>query len=134
MVEGPAAPPPGGAFRQRTSGEDFPEQRLARLAAEEYVLPRGVLVAVAGRYRDALDAERHRLVKEVRDLGRVLAAEQRAVGGHTEAARARQADGGDRLVVYALLTHRLVVAFAVAIQVDGESQVARRAVFVDVLG
>jgi hypothetical protein len=62
-----------------------------------------------------------------------MAVEQRAIDGDAKALGARQLDGGHRLVEHTLEAHRLVVALAVAIQVDGEGQVWRGLILVDVL-
>src|SRR5256886_15388847 len=89
-IEGPAAGAAAAAF------EDLAEQPLARAASQENVLPRSMLIAVAGRDRDSFDAERHRRIEEVRHLVRGGAAEERAIECHAKAPAAREADCRDR--------------------------------------
>ena len=69
MIECPAA-------RIRPSAaalEDLAEQSLAGTARQEHVLSRCVVIAVAGGDHDALDAERHCLIEEIRHVVRILA-------------------------------------------------------------
>src|SRR2546430_17197360 len=108
-IEGPAAGAAAAAF------EDLAEQPLARAAAQEHILPRSMLIAVAGRDRDSLDAERHRRIEELRHFVRVGAAEERAVDGHAKTPAAREADCRDRLVEYPLLAHRPIVTLPIAV-------------------
>src|SRR6185437_8711018 len=86
--------------------EYLAEQALAGAAPEEDILPRRVVVAVAGRDGDAFDTERHRLIEEGRHVVGILAAEERAVDGDPEAFGARELDRRDRFVEHALLTDR----------------------------
>src|SRR2546429_1294058 len=108
----------------------FPYTTLFR--SEEHVLAGRMGVAVAGRNRDALDPEPHRRIEELSHLVRIRAVEQRAVDGDAKAPGARELDGRDRLVENPFLTHGLVVALAVAVQVDREGEIGRRPVVVDV--
>src|SRR5205085_3737551 len=89
-------------------------------------------VAVAGGNRDALDPEPHGRIEELRHLVRVRAVEQRAVDGDAKAPGTSQLDGRDRFVEDPFLTHGLVVALAVAVQVDREGEIGRGPVVVDV--
>src|SRR5262249_49811339 len=95
--------------------EDLAEQTLARVAAQEDILARRVLIAVTRRDGDALDAQCHRLIEESGHLIGILAREERAVDGDAETLLARQANRGDRLVKHAFLANRLVMTLAVAI-------------------
>src|SRR5207237_9325478 len=100
------------------SPEGLAEQPLASATPEEHVLAGRMGVAVAGGNRDALDPEPHRRIEELSHLVRVSAVEQRAVDGDAKAPGARELDGRDRFVGHPFLTHGLVVALAVAVQVD----------------
>src|SRR5262249_61449293 len=84
MVEAPAHPRATfrGAFAPPAL-EDLAEQPLARTAAQEHVLARRVVIAVARRDCDPFDTERHCLVEERRYLIRVFPAEERAGDGRT---------------------------------------------------
>src|ERR1700733_6108123 len=119
MIEGPGAAP----IAKAAALEDFTEQALAGTSPQEHILARRVLVAEARRYGDAFDTQLHRIIEELRHLIRVLAAEQRAVDRDAKALRARQADGGHRLLVDAFQAYRLIVALLIAIQVDRKCQV-----------
>jgi len=130
MIEGPAGA--GGAAA--TAFEDLAEQALARAAPQENVLPRSMLIAVAGRDRDAFDAELHRRIEECSHFVRIRAAEERAVDGHSKALAARELDCRDCLVEHPLLAHRLIVMFPIAVQMDREREIARRTIFIDMLG
>src|SRR5262249_49333087 len=113
VVEGPAGAT--GLVALAATLEDLAEQPLARAAAEEHVLPRSMVIAVAGRDGDALDTERHGLIEEGRDVVRILATEERAVDGDAEAFTARQLDSRHRLVEHTFLANRLVVPLAAAV-------------------
>src|SRR5271156_3218838 len=128
MIEGP-----GLARRAPAALEDLAKELFARMPPQEYVLPRRMVIAVAGRDRDALDAEAHHGVEEIGHPIRVLAVEQRAIDGDAKALAARELDGGDGLVVNALLAHGLVVPLPIAVQVNRERQVWGRLVLIDVL-
>src|SRR5580658_283279 len=122
MIEGPAS---GGTRGSRGAAalEDLAEQPLARAACQKHVLARRVVIAVAGRYGDSFDSERHRLVEEFSHMIRILAAEQGAVDGDAEAPGTCQADGHHRLVIHTFLAYRLVMTLPVAVQMDREGQI-----------
>src|SRR6185312_2997198 len=128
LVERPARTP------LAATPENLAEELFARAASEEDVLSRRVLIAVAGGDRDPLDAERLCHVEEVGDLLRLLVLKQGAVDGAAEALGTRELDRRDRLVEHPLLTDRLVVPLAVAVEVHGEREIGRGLVLVDVLG
>ena len=92
-----------------------------------------MVVAVARRDGDPLDTEFHRFVEELGDLIRILTREQGAIDGDAESLAARKPDRRDGLVEHALLTDRLIVAALVAIEMDGECQIRRRLILIDVL-
>src|SRR6202012_5597680 len=92
VIESPAGA--RAAFLAATL-EDFTEQPLARAAAEENILPRGVVIAESRGNHDAFDAERHGLVEERGDVVRIFPAEQRAVDRNAEAFAARKLDRGN---------------------------------------
>src|SRR5580700_5115671 len=129
MIEGPGAL----AITLLLALEHFAEQALARAATQEYILARRMLVAEARRHGDPLDTELHRRIEKLRDFIRILTTEQSAVDGDPEALGARQPDGRDGLLVHTLQAHRFVVPLLVAVQVNGERQVLRRLVLIDML-
>src|SRR5690606_23528604 len=75
LIEMPLARPRPSAL------EDLAEELLRLPPAEEDVLPRRVVVAVARRNHHALDSETHRVIEEIGDVVRILAGVQRAVRG-----------------------------------------------------
>ena len=113
--------------------EDRAEQLLRLAAAQEHVLARRVLVAVARRHHDALDAERVREVEEIRHVLRILARIQRAVRRDAEPTRARSLDRGHGSIERAVAAHGSVVTILVAVQVHRERQVRRRRVLIELL-
>src|SRR5579872_3768198 len=133
VIEGPAA---GRAPRTLGAAafEDFAEQALAGAASEEDILPRGMMIAVARRDHDALDPESHRLIEERRDVIRILSAEERAVDRDPEAFAAGETNCSDCLVEHPFLADGLVMPLTAAVQMDGESQIRRGRVLVDVPG
>src|SRR5215469_4455612 len=113
--------PVGLAVRQ-----DGPEQTPHARASEEAVLVRSLLVAVARRENDALDAHVHDFVKEAADAVRIRAVEEGRVRRHAEAAPDRFLDALDRYVVSAFAADAEVVVLALAVEVDREREVLRR--------
>ena len=113
--------------------EDVAEQLLRVAPAEEHVLARRVLIAVARRHHHAFDAERHREVEKIGDVLGIFARIERAVRRNAEAAFPRGLDRGDGLVERAFAADRFVVPFAIAVQVNREGQIRRRFVLVDLL-
>src|SRR6185312_6003838 len=67
------------------AGEDVAEQLLGFIAIEEVLLVRRALIGIAGRNRDAVDADGSGLVEESGDLVRLGVIEQRAVDVDPEA-------------------------------------------------
>ena len=139
---------PGGAFILAVAHQEFEEQgrhiELPRLlairedraehaadagAAEEAVLVRRFLVAVAGRKHDAFDAHRHNVVKESANVVGIGAIEECGVGGDTESALDGFLDAFDGDVVSTFAADREVVMFAIAVEMDGEGEVLRRREF-----
>src|ERR1700736_1573378 len=129
MIERPA-----GAGGPTPLPEDIAEQLLAGPASEKHILFRSMVITVSRGDRDALDAELHGRIKELRDALGILADEQRAVDGHSKALAAREADCRYRLVEDTLLAHRLIMTRAIPVQVNGKCQIWRRLVLVNVPG
>ncbi len=119
--------------RPRAPRQDVAEQLLGFLPAEEVRLVRGALIGVAGRGHDAIDAERHGVVEEFRGALGVGAVEQGAVDGKAEAARLGGLDGFHGAIEHALLVHRRVVRFAVAVEVDVPAEIGVGFVLVELL-
>src|SRR6185503_3025140 len=113
--------------------EDLAKQLLRLAASEEHVLPRRVLIAVAGRHHDALDAERVREVEEIRYVLGVLAGVERAVRRDAEAPLARGLDRRHGPVERAVAAHRRVMPVAIAVEMDRERQIGRRLVLIELL-
>src|SRR5581483_8445703 len=102
------------------------EQVVGARLEQEVLLVRRLRVAVAGGDHHPLDAQVHHLVEELAHPQRGGAVEERAVGGHPEAALHGLADGRHRLVVDAVPADRFVVLFPQAVHVDAEREVLRR--------
>src|SRR5271165_1864777 len=94
---------PGDAGGAAAEAENAAEQLLARIARQEHVLLRRMVIAVPGRHRDAFDAEPGRRVEKIGHVRRFLAVEQGAIDGHAKALGLGQFDGGYRLVEDTLL-------------------------------
>jgi hypothetical protein len=73
-------------------------------------------------------------VEEFGHVLRILAVEQGAIDGDAESLGLGQLDRRHGLVEDSFLAHRFVVALAVAVQMNRESQIGRRLIFVDVPG
>ena len=91
------------------------------------------LIGIAGRHRDAIDAERRHVVEERGRPLRVGIVEQRGVDRDAETLGLGQPDGRDGLVVDAGTADRLVVHLPVAIEVDGPVEIGVRLVVADLL-
>src|SRR5581483_9767893 len=79
--------------------EKISEKLLARVALNEKILARRVLVAEARRNRHSLDPERGYVVEKLRDLLRRFTLKQRAVDRHSKVARKRLPNSFHRLLV-----------------------------------
>src|SRR5690606_24692567 len=113
--------------------EDLAEQLLRLPAAEEHVLPRRVIVAVARRDHHAFDPEAHRVIEEIRDIVRILARIERAVRRDPAAALARELDRAHGFIERARTANGLVMPVAVTVEMDRPREVRRRLVVVDLL-
>ena len=91
------------------------------------------LVGIAGRYRDAVDAHLLDAVEKVRDLLGIGVVEQRAIDAEAEAAFFGLADGGQRLVVDAVLADRAVVHLTAAVHVHRPHEKRARLVLCELL-
>ncbi len=82
------------------------------------LLVRRALIGVPRRGHDTVDTERHHVVEETGDPLRLSAIEEGAVDREPESALLGGLDGAHGAVVDAVLAHRAVVHFLVAIEVD----------------
>src|SRR5208282_4446226 len=116
-------------------GEGGAEQFAGLLHAEEPVLPRGLLVGVAGGDLHPVDLELVVEVVQHVDHGlRRVGVEERAVRVDLETGRLGLLDGGDGLVEHAFLADRLIVPLGQPVDVHHPGEVLRRRELVQVLG
>ena len=106
--------------------EDVAEQFFGLVAGEEVLLVGRLLVGVAGRDHQPVDANLHQLVEHHPDAVGLGAEEKGAVRGHAETARFGRLDGADRHVPDAVAADRVVVILFKPVDVDGEGQVRIR--------
>ena len=99
------------------------KRRRTRARPRKLVLVGRLLVAVAGREHDALDAHGHHLVEECADVVGIGAVEEGGVGGDAEAALDGLFDAFDGDVVSAFAADGEVVVLALAVEMDGEGEV-----------
>ena len=102
------------------------EQAARARPAQEMLLVGRFVVGIAGRKHHAFHAERHHVVEESAHAVGVGAVEERGVGGDAEAALHRFANALDRDIVPAFLADGEIVMFALAVHVNGESQIFAR--------
>ena len=107
-------------------GQDGAEEPAHAGAAHEVGLVGRLVVAVAGREHDALDAHGHDFVKEGADAVGVGAVKEGGVGGDAEAALDGLLDAFDGDVVSAFAADGEVVVLALAVEMDGEGEVLGR--------
>ena len=107
-------------------GKDSAEKAPGARAAEKMLLVRSFIVGIAGRKHHALDAQLHHFVEECAHALRVGAVKERRVRGHAKAALQRFPNSFDGQVVAALAAHGKIVMLALAVDVNGESQVLAR--------
>ena len=109
MAERPGA-------RAAAAPEYVAEELLGALAREEVRLVGRALVCIAGRHRNAVDAQRAGLVEKPRDALRIGIVEQRAIDVDPEAARLGGSYRRHGALVDAFFAHRAVMHLAIAIQ------------------
>ena len=101
-------------------------RRRTRARPRKRCLIRRLLVAVARREHDALDAHAHNFIEERANTVRIGSIEEGGVGGDAETALDRFLDAFDCDVVSAFAANGKVVVLALAIEVDREGEVLRR--------
>src|SRR5437660_3574481 len=87
------------------------------------VLVRGLVVRVAGGKHHAFHAQGHHLIEEVAHAGGIGTIEERGVSRHPETAPQGFFDSLDGDIVAALAANRKIVVLALAVHVNGKSQV-----------
>src|SRR5271166_3924930 len=88
------------------------------------LLVRCPLIGVSWRHGDPVDADLRDLVEEASDALRLGCVEQGRIDVDTKATGLRQLDRRDSAIVNTLLTHQVVVLFAVAIEMDRPGEIS----------
>src|SRR5271166_2785431 len=88
------------------------------------LLVRCPLIGVSWRHGDPVDADLRDLVEEASDALRLGCVEQGRIDVDTKATGLRQLDRGDSAIVNAFLAHRVIVLFAVAVEMDRPGEIS----------
>src|ERR1700691_6168714 len=104
-------------------GQNCAEKPAGASAAQKMLLVRRLVVGVARRDDDALDAQRHHLVKESAHAVRIGAIEERGIRRNSKAALDRLAYSLHCLVVATLTANGKIVVLALAIEMDREGEI-----------